>query len=111
MKKNKIKKLLNRAFNSKNSAKKEQAIEELLAITASFYSDEQKKSTHSIESGNILCCNETGRVMAVFYNDYDLDLINKNIQEASYEFILDLYRSGVITIKQLIEIRDKNECR
>jgi hypothetical protein len=28
---------------------------------------------HSIDSDNVLVCAETGRVVAVFYNDYDLD--------------------------------------
>jgi len=30
------------------------------------------KSSHTITSDNTLCCGETGRVIAVFYNDYDL---------------------------------------
>ena len=29
--------------------------------------------THLIESEQVLVCAETGRVIAVFYNDYDLD--------------------------------------
>ena len=29
--------------------------------------------SHAIESSNILTDKETGRVVAVFYNDYDLD--------------------------------------
>jgi len=37
---------------------------------------------HSITSKNVLCCNETGRVIAVFYNEGDLEkaekLLNKN---------------------------------
>lgn len=28
---------------------------------------------HQITSNNQLCCGDTGRVIAVFYNDYDLD--------------------------------------
>ena len=28
---------------------------------------------HTIESEQVLVCAETGRVIAVFYNDYDLD--------------------------------------
>ena len=32
-------------------------------------------NTHEILSDNVLCCAETGRVVAVFYNDYDLDNI------------------------------------
>ena len=31
--------------------------------------------THSIKSDNILVDKETGRVVAVFYNDYDLDAV------------------------------------
>ena len=33
--------------------------------------------SHAIESKNILCCAETGRVIAVFYNEHDLDNIMK----------------------------------
>lgn len=29
--------------------------------------------THEITSGNVLVCVETGRVVAVFYNDYDIE--------------------------------------
>ena len=41
---------------------------------------------HKIESQNILCDSETGRVIAVFYNDYDLEvlleiLINPNKED------------------------------
>ena len=39
------------------------------------------ESYHRIESTHALCCAETGRVMAVFYDEYDLedviDLLNK----------------------------------
>ena len=28
---------------------------------------------HSIKSNNVLVCSDTGRVVSVFYNDYDLD--------------------------------------
>ena len=31
--------------------------------------------THTIESKQVLCDAETGRVVAVFYNDYDLDAV------------------------------------
>ena len=31
--------------------------------------------SHTIESHNILTEKETGRVVAVFYNDYDLDAV------------------------------------
>lgn len=31
--------------------------------------------THEILSDNVLVCAETGRVVAVFYNDYDLDRV------------------------------------
>ena len=37
-----------------------------------------EKSTihrHVIDSNQVLCCEETGRVIAVFYNGYDLDEI------------------------------------
>ncbi len=32
-----------------------------------------KTGIHKIESNYTLCCAETGRVVAVFYNDYDID--------------------------------------
>ena len=35
---------------------------------------------HTITSNNVLCCAETGRVIAVFYNDYDLDNLLDQLQ-------------------------------
>ena len=35
--------------------------------------NENTENKHTIESSNILCCGENGRVIAVFFNDYDLD--------------------------------------
>lgn len=43
-----------------------------------------KIGTHEITSDNILCCSDTGRVIAVFYNDYDLiEMLNQTIGEIS----------------------------
>jgi hypothetical protein len=38
-----------------------------------LYEKSDAPNSHEIESRNVLCCAETGRVIAVFYNDYDLD--------------------------------------
>ena len=38
-----------------------------------LYEKSDAPNSHAIESKNVLCCAETGRVIAVFYNDYDLD--------------------------------------
>ena len=38
-------------------------------------------NTHEILSDNRLCCAETGRVVAVFYNEYDLDNVMKALKE------------------------------
>jgi hypothetical protein len=48
-------------------------------------------NTHTIESSNKLCCAETGRVVAVFYNDYDLDSVielEKEIEELKKTLVL-----------------------
>ena len=37
--------------------------------------------THTIKSSQVLIESETGRVVAVFYNDYDLDNILNQLQE------------------------------
>ncbi len=37
------------------------------------YEKGKGSNTHKIESNNVMVCNETGRVVAVFYNDYDLE--------------------------------------
>ena len=37
------------------------------------YEKDDSPSEHTISSIQALCCSDTGRVMAVFYNDYDLD--------------------------------------
>ena len=42
---------------------------------------------HTIKSNQILCCADTGRVMAVFYNDYDLDCILNEIKNDKAEIV------------------------
>lgn len=39
--------------------------------------NENTENKHTIESNNMLCCGENGRVIATFYNDYDLDDVIK----------------------------------
>lgn len=39
-------------------------------------------SSHTITSDNVLCCAGTGRVVAVFYNDYDLDAVMERIKKS-----------------------------
>jgi len=41
--------------------------------------------SHQIESKNILTCSDTGRVIAVFYNDYDLNNLMKTIAQLQNE--------------------------
>ena len=38
---------------------------------------------HAIESHNVLVCSDTGRVIAVFYNDYDLDEVLEQLNRNS----------------------------
>ena len=40
-----------------------------------FEKDTSPGGTHTIESNQVLCDVDTGRVVAVFYNDYDLDVV------------------------------------
>lgn len=42
-------------------------------------------NTHTIESEQVLVCSETGRVVAVFYNDYDLDEVLVRLKASSME--------------------------
>ena len=42
-----------------------------------FERDTSPGGTHTIESHEVLSDAETGRVVAVFYNDYDLDVVLK----------------------------------
>jgi len=35
---------------------------------------------HEIKSSNVLLCAETGRVIAVFYNDYDLEDVKNKLK-------------------------------
>lgn len=52
---------------------------------------------HSIESSNVLCCSDTGRVIAVFYNDYDLDCILNEIKndKAKIEQLKKMIDEGI----------------
>ena len=58
-----------------------QAVETLLisvnmrVVSMSKYEKSDSVVEHSISSNQVLCCSETGRVIAVFYNDYDLDAV------------------------------------
>jgi len=58
--------------------------------------EKSDSGSHEIISDNILCCAETGRVVAVFYNDYDLDdvmiQISKPEPKDSY---LDVIRDAI----------------
>lgn len=38
-----------------------------------YFVKDDTDGDHKITSSNVLICAETGRVVAVFYNDYDLD--------------------------------------
>lgn len=39
--------------------------------------------SHEIKSDSVLICSETGRVVAVFYNDYDLDSVLSQLEAAT----------------------------
>jgi len=43
---------------------------------------------HTITSNQVLCCTDTGRVMAVFYNDYDLDCILNELKNDKAEIVV-----------------------
>ena len=45
------------------------------------YEKDTHTGTHTIESEQVLVCAETGRVVAVFYNDYDLDDVLAKIEK------------------------------
>tara|TARA_R110002126_G_scaffold2114_4_gene12293 strand:+ start:1054 stop:1212 length:159 start_codon:yes stop_codon:yes gene_type:complete len=46
------------------------------------YEKNTSEGYHTIESKQVLVCAETGRVVAVFYNDYDLeDIIEQLTQD------------------------------
>lgn len=49
-----------------------------------FFEKNMGLHTHTITSDNILCCAETGRVIAVFYNDYDLDALMDQLSVGNY---------------------------
>lgn len=48
-----------------------------------FEKNECTVNEHTITSNNVLRCAETGRVVAVFYNDYDLDTVIEQQKKAS----------------------------
>ena len=47
-----------------------------------FEKSECTVDEHTITSNNVLCCAETGRVVAIFYNDYDLDVVIEQQRKA-----------------------------
>jgi len=44
-------------------------------------------NSHTITSNQVLCCSDTGRVMAVFYNDYDLEAVLKEMKNDKTEIV------------------------
>ena len=46
---------------------------------------------HTITSNNILCCADTGRVVAVFYNDYDLDNLLEQVESKASKDVRDFF--------------------
>jgi len=52
-----------------------------------FIEKDEPNTGHSITSSNVLCCSDTGRVMAVFYNDYDLDAVIKEMKNDKAEIV------------------------
>lgn len=61
-------------------------------------------NTHSIDSRQTLHDADTGRVVAVFYNDYDLDDVLKQL-----EYNTTLHSINRKLIQDKIEINQKNE--
>ena len=49
--------------------------------------DDNNYANHTITSSNVLCCSDTGRVMAVFYNDFDLDAVVNEMKNDKTEII------------------------
>lgn len=69
------------------------------------YEKDTSTGTHTIESEQVLCCAETGRAIAVFYNDYDLDEVlgklngavnTLSAQESDLEYLFgEFWNSGI----------------
>jgi hypothetical protein len=73
-----------------------------------YEADTSIVNTHTIESSNTLCCAETGRVVAVFYNDYDLNSVielSKEIEELKKE--VEVENKIVIHWKELFYDADE----
>ena len=49
--------------------------------------DDNNYAEHEIKSSNVLLCSDTGRVMAVFYNDYDLDAVVNEMKNDKAEIV------------------------
>ena len=52
-----------------------------------FIEKDEYESEYTIISRNVLCCSDTGRVMAVFYNDYDLEAVIKEMKNDKAEIV------------------------
>lgn len=52
-----------------------------------FIEKSEGDNEHTIISRNVLCCSDTGRVMAVFYNDYDLETVIKEMKNDKAEIV------------------------
>ena len=50
-----------------------------------FIEKSEGGNNHTITSNQVLCCSDTGRVMAVFYNDFDLEAVVKEMRNDKKE--------------------------
>lgn len=59
-------------------------------------------NTHKIESRQVMCEEETGRVVATFYNDYDLDDVLKQINHNT-----SLYNKYELLLNETLNLNNK----
>ena len=64
-------------------------------------------NSHEIRSNNVLMCGVTGRVMAVFYNDYDLEELIGQTQE----FIAEKDGFRFEAVKSMLHKMSKSDLR
>ena len=63
-----------------------------------FEKSDLLENEHTITSNQSLCCKETGRVVAQFYNDYDLDHVidtDKNLRK-----LLEIAKEVIVQTEQ-----------
>ena len=64
------------------------------------YEKSTGSNTHKIESNNVICESDTGRVVAVFYHEHDLeDILNQLPKYSEFELLGRICKASEVIVR------------